>query len=341
MARFSVAAAGSAVLAMLLGCALPRQMLATPGDLEDYRTFRTAAHEGRRLAAAQRYLARHPDGAWAGEVRSVFETEEAAWFEAAKSSRARAREYVVDLPDGPHADAARALLVLFDEHQGDVETLTLLADARRTAATLDYETARRRHVSEVLLQKVAGLLDPATWGARLESPPPALAAALRGEASSTWGLATGPRRDDQLYFVLPTPAGSQARALGVSLQLVLEQGRVVQGQLLGENLFVLWSEALLVRALDATRASDRALAASTVTDLLSGAFEATLPASRCAGPANGGELLVRACDGWAVSVRMGAEEGEVDVIDVVGPAPERGGQPAPKLPARALHPGMR
>jgi hypothetical protein len=312
-------------------------MLAAPADLEDYRTFRTAAHEGRRLAAAQRYLERHPNGAWAAEVRTVFEAEEAAWFEAAKSSRARAREYVVDLPDGPHADAARALLVLFDEHQGDVETLTLLAEARRTAATLDYETARRRHVSEVLLQKVAGLLDPTTWGTNLESPPPALAAALRGEASSTWGAATRARRDDALYFVLPTPDGSQARALGVSLQLVLDRGRVVQGQLQGENLFVLWSEALLVHVLDATRASDRALAATTVADLLSGALEATLPASRCAAPAKGGELLVRACDGWAVSVRMGAEEGEIDVIDVIGPA----GPPSPKQPPRAPHAGMR
>jgi hypothetical protein len=322
-------------LAVLVGCAVPRQMLASPADLEDYRAFRTAAHEGRRLAAAKRYLERHPSGAWADEVRTVYEAEEAAWFEAAKSSRARAREYVVDLPDGPHADAARALLVLFDEHQGDVETLTLLADARRTAATLDYETARRKRVSEVLLQKLAGLLDRATWGANLESPPPALAAALRGEASTTWGAATRARRDDQLYFVLPTAGGSQARGLGVSLQLVLERGRAVQGQLQGENLFVLWSEAMLVRVLDATKASDRALAATTVADVLAGAFEATLPASRCARPARDGELLVRGCDGWAVSVRMGAEEGEIDVIDVVGPS-----APAVRAP-RAPGAGMR
>lgn len=301
-------------------CAVPRQMAAAPDDLKDYRTFRAAAHEGRRLAAAQRYLERHPHGAWADEVRAAFDVEEDAWFEAAKTSRVRAREYVVDLPHGPHADAARALLVLFDEHQGDVETLMLLADARRTAAGLDLESSRRKHVSDVLLAAVAAVLDPGTWGARLDAPPAALAAALRGEVPATWGAALQPRRQDKHYFVLPTPDGAQARALDVSFELVLDKGRVVQGLVQGEDLFVLWSEALLTRVLNPNRASDRDLARTTIADLLSGALEAALPASRCARPAGPGEVLVRSCDGWAVSVRMGGEAGEVDVIDVVGPA---------------------
>jgi hypothetical protein len=317
-------------LVVLLGaCAVPRQMFASPADLEDYRAFRTAAHKGRRLAAAQRYLERHPEGAWADEVRTIFEAEESAWFEAAQSSRTRAREYVVDLPHGPHADAARALLVLFDEHQDDFDTLVLLAEARRTAAGLDYETDRRKRVSDVLLQKLSALLDPATWGARLDSPPPSLAAALRGEVPGTWGAELSARRDDALAFVLPTPEGSEARVLLASLQLELRRpkaadagaaaGRVVQGRLQGEDLFVLWSEAILARVLDATAASDRELARTTISDVLAGAFEARLPAARCAAPAKEGELLVRACDGWSASVRMGAEQGEDDVVDVVGP----------------------
>jgi len=320
--RLRQVALSSLALACLLGCTVPQQMLAAPDDLRDYREFRLASHEGRRLALAQRYLARHPHGAWTDEVRGVFEIEEQAWFEAAKTSRSRAREYVVDLPDGPHAEGARALLVLFDEHQGDVETLTLLADSRRTAATLDIETARRKHVSEVLLASVGALLDAATWSARLDSPPPALAAALRGEVPVTWGAATQARRDDKLFFVLPTPAGAEARELDVSLRLVLDKGRVVQGLVQGEDLFVLWSEAILVRVLDPNVASDRELAASTVVDVLAGALEATLPASRCARSTSALERLVRACDGWAVSVRTGGEAGEVDVIDVVGPHPK-------------------
>jgi hypothetical protein len=313
-------------------------MLASPDDLRDYRAFRVAAHEGRRLAAAQRYLARHPHGAWADEVRTVFEAEEEAWFEAAKVSRSRAREYVVDLPEGPHAGAARALLVLFDEHEGDVETLALLADARRTAASLDLEAARRKHVSDVLVAAVAALLDPATWGARLDAAPPALAAALHGDMPATWGAATNPRHTDRLYFVLPTPDGSQGRVLDVSLALVLDKGRVVQGTLQGEDLFVLWTEAMLTRVLDPNRDADRDLARTTVADLLSGTLEATLPASRCAQRPGEGDVIVRSCDGWAVSVRMGSEPGEADIVDVVGP---RKIEPPPKATGRARKGGMR
>jgi hypothetical protein len=301
-------------------CVVSKQMLAAPDDLADYRAFRTAKTEGKRLAAAQRYLAKHAHGAWGEEVRATFDAEEEAWFEAAKASRSRARDYVIDLPEGPHADGARALLVLFDEHQADLDTLMLLADARRTEATLDLETSRRRHATEVLLAEVGALADPTTWGASLDAAPPALATALRGDVPTTWGGATRARRDDTFFFVLPTPQGSQARVLTWAFDLVLDRGRVVQGLVQGEDLFVLWSEALLVRVLDPTSAADRALAASTVLDVLSGAFEAAVPAARCTGrPSGPAELMARACDGWVVSVRMGREQGEADVVDVVGP----------------------
>src|ERR1700734_4024931 len=179
-------------------------MLAGSDDLGDYRDFRAASHEGRRLASAQRYLARHPHGVWAEEVRAAFESEEDAWFEGAKSSRSRAREYVVDLPDGPHIDAARSLLVLFDEHLGDVETLTLLAESRRTAATLDVQTDRRKHVSDVGLAAFAALIDPANWGTRPEAPPSLLGNALRGEAPVSWNASARASHQDELFFLLHT-----------------------------------------------------------------------------------------------------------------------------------------
>ena len=109
------------------------------------------------------------------------------FFERAQTSRSKARQYVIDLPNGPHADAARELLVLFDAHQDDLDTLMLLASARRTAALLDHETDRRKRVSDVLLQNVAALLDRATWGATLDEPPALLASALHSGPTSTWG----------------------------------------------------------------------------------------------------------------------------------------------------------
>jgi len=310
-------AASCAAIAALLGaCSVPRQMLAAPGDLADYRAFRMAAREGARLAFAQRYLERHPRGAWADEVRAAFDGEEAAWFEAAKTSRARARDYVVDLPDGPHAEAARALLLLFDEHEADLDTLELLAAVRRTAATLDVETARRRHVTDLLLADVAALLDPAAWGARLDDLPTPLAAAMRGEAPRTWGGAPPAHHDDRLFFVLPTPHGAEARALNVRLQLWLEDGRVAEGVIEGDDLIVRWAEALEGRVLDAGDPSDRRAAAAAVSEVLSGALEASLPAGRCSAPGGPAVVLARACDGWSVVLRMGAQARAEDAVDV-------------------------
>ncbi len=320
---------GTAVLALAataLSCAMPTQMLASPDDLAAYRAFRTAVHEGERLALAQHYLEGHPHGAWAEEVRSAFDAEEPEWFERAKTSRSRARAYLVDLPRGPHADAARALLILFDQHEGDIETLELLAQARRTAATLDEESAKRRRVSDVVLEELAALLDPTTWGANLDEPPPALADILRGSVRRTWGAAPRAWRADQLFFVVPSPEGVQARVAEVRLQLWLDAGRVAFGVIEGVDLFVRWAEAMQMRPLDPTRAPDRAAASSAVTDVLSGAFEGSLPAARCARSPGGSKdesesetLLARACGGWAVVARMARRDGEPDTIEVRGP----------------------
>jgi hypothetical protein len=303
-------------------CGVSSQMLAEPTDLADYRAFRAAAYEGARLARAQEYLERHPHGAWAQEVRDAFDVEEPAWFEAAKTSRSRARAYLVDLPKGPHADAALALLVLFDEHKGDVETLELLADARRTAALLDEESARRKRVGEVVLEELAALLDRATWGARLDVPPPALAEVLRGAVQHTWGGSSPAWRTDELFFVVPTPRGAQSRVAEVRFRLWLEHDRVTAGAIRGADLFLRLAEALEIRVFDPALPADRARVASVVREVLGGALEATLPAAQCtARPADNAEILSRACEGWSVQARWAEREGEEDIVEVRGPPP--------------------
>jgi hypothetical protein len=319
-------AATAVLLAAWVGCLAPvgcgvfTQVLAVPDDFADYRAFRLAATEGTRLARAQAYIARHPRGAWADEVRGAFETEEGAWFEAAKSSRVRARDYVIDLPRGPHVEAARALLELFDAPESDIGMLELLADARRTSARLDVESARRRRVSEVVLEEVAALTDPATRDADLADPPRPLAGMLRGATPCTWGNPPQGVRDDELYFVLPTPQQgtntSEGRVVHVRLRVALAHGRVIGGTIAGDDLFVRWAEANAVRVLDPTKAADRAAAASDIADLLAGALEARLPAARCRVKQRADELLARSCKGWFVFVRMGRGAGDDDVIRV-------------------------
>jgi hypothetical protein len=308
-----------------VGCAVAKQMFAAPDDLADYRAFRVAAQEGRRLARADNYLKRHPHGAWADEVRAVFEAEEGTLFEAAQTSRTLARDYIVDLPDGPHVDAARALLAFIKQDDSDIDTLVLLADSRRMAATLDVESLRREQVSEVVLEELSVLLDATTQGARIADPPRALASVLRGPPRRTWGTGPSapppnPLREDQLSFVVRTPAGAEQRVAQVRLRLQLERTRVVGGRIEGADLFIRWTEANEVRVLDAANATDRATAASTVLEILGGALEARLPAERCTARPRQGDILARACDGWRSSAHMGARSGDDDVISVQGPA---------------------
>ena len=305
----------------LSSCAVPSQILAEPADLADYRIFRAAAYEGARLALAHQYIDRHPHGIWADEVRGVFDVEEPAWFELAKTSRWRARAYLIDMPWGPHADAARALLDLFERgHPEGVETLELMAKAQLMEATLDAESATRKRVGELVLEELAALLDKTTWSARLDAPPATLEGVLRGPAPSTWGWGgtkLASERTDAVFFVVPTPGGPLTRDVEVRFQLKLERGRVTQGTIQGADLFVRWAEAMQGQMFDTDSAGDRTTAASQIVEVLRGALEAQLPAVRCrVKPIGRGGILTRACDGWLASARMGSRTGDTDVIEV-------------------------
>ena len=306
-------------LLALSSCAVGRQMLAENGDLADYRAFRVAGHEGVRLARASRYLEAHPSGAWADEVRATFNREEPLYFEASTASRAKTSEYLADLPRGPHAQAAIELLAAFDTHVEDVATARLLRNARHTEAVLERANAQRRAVGEHILEGVSALLDADVYGKRPEEFPEALRRALRGASSATWGTAPS-SRSEELFYSVPGRTERVSRLVAIELDVELARGEAVRGVLRGPDLFVSWEEADAVEPRDPTNPADRARAAVHATDVLSGALEAHLPASRCAPPAPPqGMLLVRSCDGWTVAVTQGASPGSTDTLVVTGP----------------------
>ncbi|MDP9151688.1 MAG: hypothetical protein M3O36_17335 [Myxococcota bacterium] len=311
-----------AACALLLGCAVPKQLFSNPADLADYRAFRAAEREGERLQRAQQYLDHHPRGVWADEVRAAFEREEVVWFEVAKQSRERARDYIVDLPRGPHAAAAQAILVLPNEHDSDLDTLMLLAKTQHMAAALELESAQRRRLGEVVLEELSALLDPLTWGAHLDDPPPALERALLG-SPRTWVTEIRPLRSDELFFRVRTPTTTEERTAPLRLRVTLQRRQVVKAQIEGENLFVRWAEAVRAQPLDPARASDRVLAASAVIEVLAGAVELRLPASRCAAPCKSDAIMVRTCDGWTLRAQFGTRPSSPDVVYVQGPVLDR------------------
>jgi hypothetical protein len=309
-----------AVTGAVGACSVGQQLVADNADLRDYRAFRVAAPEGLRLSRASSYLAAHPAGQWAAEVRAAFDAEEPGYFEACQASREKAREYLIDLPNGPHAAAALALLVEYSQKVEDVATARLLKDARRTEAKLEAAAGRRRAVGEAILAATGALVAEGVYGARIEDTPAALRRVLGGEATVSWGT-TPARRDADTFFVIPSPDGRQERVATLTVRVIVEAGVVVEGRIEGNDLFVRWDEADLVRPLDASSQNHRSAAAFHAQELLAGALEARLPEARCTEERKEGELLRRACDGWSAVVRWGQAEGEPDVVAIRGPSP--------------------
>ena len=311
----------AAALALLSGCAVASQITARNDDLEDYRSYRVAAHEGVRLARAQRYVENHPSGTWIAEVRAAFDGEEPAFFERAKDTRSGASMYLTHLPRGPHADAALSLLTAYDTKVEDVETARLLVEARRSEAMLDKAAAGRRVVGEFILLSVGALLDPDVYGARVEDAPAPLLHALDGATRPTWGR-TAPVREEDFYFTIPLLSGRESRVVTVVVTASLKNGLIEEGRVEGTNLFVHWDEADHVRSLDPTSPNHRAAAAFHATELVAGAIEARLPAARCTPSAEraAAELLVRRCDGWSVVVTWAETPADRDRIVIRGPS---------------------
>jgi hypothetical protein len=298
-------------------CASARQLVAANGDLADYRAFRVAAAEGVRLARAQRYLEAHSRGAWAEEVRGVFEAEEPAFFERASATREGTSEYLADLPKGPHAAAALVLLENFDTKVEDVETARLTREARRTEAMLDRAAQQRKALGEAIVGAVGALLDEGVYHTPADDMPAPLKHVLGGAAEATWGrLPT--RREQDFFFSIPTRLERESRMATLTVAIALEGGFVMEGRVEGRDLFVHWAEADMVRLLDPTEKRDRAVAREHAVEVLLGALEGRLPLAECAATAPA--LIARRCPtGWIAVVTMGASAGDFDAIVIQGP----------------------
>jgi hypothetical protein len=254
-------------------------------------------------------------------VREAFDAEERDYFEAAKESRRKARDYLVDLPRGPHADAAVALLLGFDATVDSVETARLLRDAHRSEALLERASAQRRAVGEHLLARLVVLLDPSIYGVSFDAAPPALHRVIDGPARRTWGQVPA-RRTEELFFSIPTVRERESRLAVVTIEIVSAGSVVVEGRISGPSLFLRWLEADEMRARDEGDASAERDAISHAVDVLGGALEARMPKARCDAVLSTGQanspVFVRSCDGFTVTASVGKSDGSGnDAQDVI------------------------
>ncbi len=313
----------------LAGCASMRTVTAPPADLEDYRAFRVAAYEGTRLARAKRYLERHPGGAFADEVRRAFEAEEPRFFEKAQESREAARRYLADLPDGPHAAAALALLTALESDMQDAELRDIARKARIDDARLESAAVQRRAVPEAILGALGVFLDEDVYGMPREDAPPALRKLLLGPTPPTWGNAPA-RREEDLFFLLPTRPERESRLLTLVVEVEEKDGVVAGGRISGADMFVRWAEADQIVKLDPAAADDRTEAQVHAQARLEGALERRFPSASCPDLRKGSELVHRACGGWEAVVVAGAGAGEDDAIVIRGPSARDRKTPGPR-----------
>ena len=302
----------------LVGCGSMRTIIAPSGDLADYREFCVAAHEGTRLKRAQTYLARHPNGSFAVDVRKAFEIEELAYFAKAQASQEAARRYLADLPDGPHAPAALALLVAFDSSMEDAELRDLARKVRYEDVTLEAAAKQRRAVGDAILSAVGVLLDDASYGSSRTTPP--ISVLLGGRIPSTIGGIPTSREDDY-FFLLPTRPQRESRLLTLVTSVREVDGLVIEGAVEGSDMFVRWAEADEIVKLDPASPNDRTEAFVHAHERLAGALEARFPSTSCPEQEAPGELLHRRCaasEGWEVVVTTGGSAGDRDSIVIRG-----------------------
>lgn len=305
--------------ALVTGCAGLAPMLARPDDLADYRAFRVAAAEGTRLARAKRYVDRHPKGRFVAEVSAVFEEEEPRYFEAAQRSREGIRRYLADLPEGPHAAAAVALLAAFGSNMQEAELADIARKVRFQDAKLESAAVQRRAVNEAILGAVGILLDEETYGRPRGEGPVALRTLLLGRTPTTWGDVPSHREED-LFFLLPTRPERESRLLTLEIDVTEREGAVVAGSIRGVDMFVKWTEADQITKLDPAASDDRTEAQIHAMERLTGALERRFPAASCPDLRKDREQYHRACGGWEAVVVGGQGAGDKDSITVTGPA---------------------
>ena len=313
-------------LLVATGCTALRPITAGSGDLADYRAFRVASAPGTRLARAKRYLDQHPRGAFADEVRAAWDDEEPRYFEKAQGSQEGARRYLADLPDGPHAAAALALLTALGSTMQDAELRDIARKSRYDDAKLESAAVQRRAVGEAILGAVGVLLDEEVYGVPRGNGPPALRTLMMGRTASTWGAVPAQREED-LYFLLPTRPERESRLVSLEITLGEADGVVTGGTVTGADMFVMWAEADQIVKLDPSSAEDRTEAHVHAMDRLEGALERRFPAGECPDSRVDNELYHRACAGWEARITPGGGAGRKDSIVIrgsAGPARKQG-----------------
>ncbi len=242
-------------LLALGACATFRGTFAAPRDYAEYRAFRLAETTPDKLARAWRYLQAHPEGEWRAEVEQWFWPEERALrADSTRTPRGAAR-YLDALPDGPHADAARAYLATVEKEQREgpekrqraLEAARKRAEAARRAPGEAIEAWARRAAQVQPFREPRAALDATPFGEAYAGDP---APVCDDDGCSKF-----------LSFTYPVPEAEPPldRTVVVDVRVELTAGVVTAiARVLPKRGFLWWLEGSEAREVDPNDASTRA-----------------------------------------------------------------------------------
>jgi len=316
--RVQRAAALVALWFGLAACSATARFTAPVDDYQLYRATRLAATLEERLAAANQYLNRLPDGAFRAEVERWFKPREKKYFRRAWRSLPRLRAYLAAMPDGPNAEAVAERIIeleleaQFAKNREERE----LSAARRVGRELDSAAAARRRFLGELSTWVAELAAIKTFGeptAELDheliyrfrlSEPPARCVGDRCRKILSFG------------FKVPSEKKLLEREAIAEVELGLDRGGLASARIGGPDLFSRLDEAVELRALAPDDAQARAEAIARAAQLVAHAVESELPASECERQPVSPVVLLRVCRGIELVVTAGTTIEEDDRIEI-------------------------
>jgi hypothetical protein len=309
------------VMALFLsGCSLGQRFLASPTEYESYRATHVRYTMEGRLASAEDYLDKYPDGRFAKEVRAKFDDDELSFYSARSGSIDGLEWYLHVLPHGPHASEASLRLSDLEAQARAMRGDATVAAGRVIERRLAHAARERRQVADFFVGYLGALSTMRSWGRPTWEMPNDALYALRG--------APDPGRcDDQtckrittMTYQIPIAGGGlDDRAATIEIGFKLQQGGVVEASIAGPDLLSRIWEADIGQAITTDRDSARALAVGHVLDIVGGAFEAVVPSATCEKTITPPVVMLRECNGWRVEVTIGDTPADDDTIRVRGP----------------------
>jgi hypothetical protein len=304
----------------LVGCEVASTMAAPNDEYVAWRKVRTSSSVEARLKASHAYLERFPHGHWTEEVRPWFLRAEAKYYVRREESPPGLEEYLEVLPRGPHAEEARLELERHRARVAEGVRSRIEIDARYTEARLAELARQRENARESFASWVGRLLSIESWGERTTSLDHEFIYAWRIDKPRGRCVEDRCSKLVEQQFELPGGGDQVARELDFEVILLLQQGMLQQTSLQGPHMFSRLYEASASKPVLAGDAQARVQAIAFAVDVLNGAAEARLAASRCHQDAVGSVVFKRACDGWSIEAIAAEEPAVDDQVIVRGPS---------------------